>query len=441
MAKYNLSVKIVLVICFIAFYLQERYAIFSIDDWTYAFVVQDDYHNYQSVTDDHVIRKPVTSIYDAFISQSRDYFKTNGRFLIHALVQYICGTKTMGQFIVLNTVMFSFFILLLLRLINHHLNIWNLLIILSSFWILFPHKGMTFMGNITCSIDYLWSSVVTLLFIYIIEKITKYNNSYHSLTLYSIIFFSLIAGSLQESFSIGICGTLLIYILLYRHSIDHQLLTIFIAYMIGTVICMITPANFRRFDDIEGMGFHINSLLGLLSSPPFVIFTITIIVFAIRKKLVSVIKDHFLIIIPIFINVLFVIFIAYNGRHQLTAINVFSFIFIFRVYNKYFSFKYMKVFVCMMTSLAIMMYMIVLDMRKSYYQSYMMIIERAQHTNNGIVSGAEFENNTAFIKNNRILECNYISIFTFQDWDFFEKSLSVYLTKGKSNTYIKEVKK
>ena len=122
MAKYNLSVKIVLVICFIAFYLQERYAIFSIDDWTYAFVVQDDYHNYQSVTDDHVIRKPVTSIYDAFISQSRDYFKTNGRFLIHALVQYICGTKTMGQFIVLNTVMFSFFILLLLRLINHHLN-------------------------------------------------------------------------------------------------------------------------------------------------------------------------------------------------------------------------------------------------------------------------------------------------------------------------------
>ena len=62
-----------------------------------------------------------------------------------------------------------------------------------------------------------------------------------------------------------------------------------------------------------------------------------------------------------------------------------------------------------------------------------------KHNNNGIVSGKEFENNTKIIKNNRILECNYVTTFTFQDWDFFEKSLSIYLTKGKNNKLVEEV--
>ena len=61
--------------------------------------------------------------------------------------------------------------------------------------------------------------------------------------------------------------------------------------------------------------------------------------------------------------------------------------------------------------------------------------------NNGIVSGKEFENNTDRIKRNRILECNYIMTFTFQDWDFFERSLSVYITQGKDNKKVKEITK
>ena len=78
MNKKTIYTGLILGIFFLAFYFQDRYAIFSIDDWTYAFVVQDSYFNYQSVADDNVVRQPIMSFHDALLSQSRDYFKTNG---------------------------------------------------------------------------------------------------------------------------------------------------------------------------------------------------------------------------------------------------------------------------------------------------------------------------------------------------------------------------
>ena len=437
--KNKYIITIILIIFFVAFYAQNRYAIFSIDDWTYAFIVNNDAFNYQSVADDNVIRQPVSSFHDALISQSRDYFKTNGRFIIHSIVQYICGTKTMSQFVFLNSLMFVAFTLLVIRLSNCKYNIWNIIFVISSIWIILPHKGLTFMGNVTCSVDYLWSSVGTLLFIFFFIWLKDNRNfNYSSLILLSV--YALIAGSLQESFTIGIAGSLFIYLLYKRREIDHSLLVVSISYMIGTLICIITPANFRRFDDIGGGGFHSNCLLGLLSSPVFLLFLAILIVLTKKGQLLNIIKVHYFIISPIIINLLFVIFIAYNGRHQLTAINVLCLIFIIQIWIKYTSHNIKKITSIIFTIIALVSYYPILQIRKEYYESYQTILFRIdKHNNNGIVSGKEFENNTKIIKSNRILECNYITTFTFQDWDFFEKSLSIYLTKGENNKLVEEV--
>lgn len=441
--KYKVTITSILVIFFLSFYVQNQYAIFSIDDWTYAFIVNKDYVNYQSVTDDDVIRQPVTSFYDAFASQSRDYFKTNGRFVIHTIVQYICGTKTMQQFIILNTLMFIAFTLLVIKLSDSFSNIFNILFILSSIWILFPHKGLTFMGNVTCSVDYLWSSVGTLLFIFLFSWLEnrKYNNC-SIFTIIIITIYALIAGSLQESFTIGVSGALFIYLVLKRKEINKKQIIVLIAYITGMLLCVITPANFRRFDDIGGAGFHPNCMLGLLSSPVFLIFMIIMIVLAIKGNLMKTIKTNYIIVVPIIINLLFTVFIAYNGRHQLTAINVFCLIFMIRMWNTYSSYNVKRITTILLTSIAIISYYPILQARKEYYDSYQTILQRIKNdNNNGIVDGKEFENRTEIIRSNRILECNYIATFTFQDWDFFEKSLSVYLTKGKNNKLVEEIKK
>lgn len=439
--KRIITIVSILIGFFLAFYIQNQYAIFSIDDWTYAFKVNEDVFNYQSVAKDNVIRQPITSFHDAIVSQSIDYFKTNGRFVIHSIVQYICGTKTMPQFIILNTIMFSLFTILMIKLSYGIANICNLLFVLSSIWILFPHKGLTFMGNVTCSVDYLWSSVGTLLFISLFLWLKKKSNyRYSHITILFLSIYAFIAGSLQESFTIGVSGTLFLYIIFKRKEIDNKLVLISISYMIGTITCMITPANFRRFDDIGGGGFHFNCLLGILSSPIIIITFILLVVLLKNRKLISTIKENYLIIIPFIINICFAIFIAYNGRHQLTSINVFGLIFIIRMWKKYASNNIKIKTSVLLTIIALVSYYPILQARKNYYESYQTILYRINHDNHdGIVSGKEFEDNTDKIKKNRILECNYITTFTFQDWDFFEKSLSIYLTKGKSNQLVKEV--
>ena len=441
MNKKTIYTGLILGIFFLAFYFQDRYAIFSIDDWTYAFVVQDSYFNYQSVADDNVVRQPIMSFHDALLSQSRDYFKTNGRLIIHTLTQYFCGTCTMAQFVVFNSIIFAIFTLLLIQLTTCGNDLWKLLLLLSAIWILLPHKGLTMMGNITCSKDYLWGCTGNLIFLCLLHQTLSRKHGIIGLLLFVII--ALIAGSLQESFSIGIAGACFILVVLRWHNINSQLKTMIIAYIVGTGICMMTPSNFRRFDDIGGMGFHSNSLLGLLSSPVFLLFIISIIYLAKKGKLKNVAQNNMTLVLTmsVFINVGFALFIAYNGRHQLTAVNVFCFIVLFRTWMPLIHPKHLKIVTALLLLTSIASYQPILAYRKQYYEAYNLIFKRAKQSQTGIVSGWEFEQQTDELKSNPILECNYVWPFTFQDWDFFERSLSVYLTKGESNQMIKEVTK
>ena len=131
---------------------------------------------------------------------------------------------------------------------------------------------------------------------------------------------------------------------------------------------------------------------------------------------------------------------AYNGRHQLTSINVLCLILILRIWIKYAYNNYVRISAIILTSIAIISYLPILSIRKNYYDSYALILQRIELSDNGIVYGSEFERNTEIIRKNHLLECNYIDTFTFADWDFFERSLSIYLTKGIDNKLVKEVK-
>ena len=437
--KYKITAILIFTLFIFSFYFQDCYAIFYNDDWNYAFIVDNNYRNFQTAADDNVNRHPVTSFYDAITSQSRDYFKTNGRFIVHTIVQYLCGTKNMQQFVIMNTIVFSLFTLLVFLLsCQTKINITNLLLILSSIWIILPHKGLTFMGNITCSVNYLWACTITLLFILLFDKSIKHNNKPIVIAITTV--YAFIAGSIQESFSFGVSGALVIYIIWNYKTINKQTIIISIAYMIGTFICMITPANFRRFDDISGIGFHSHSILGILSSPPIIIFLILFIILIIKGQLLKIFQDNFIIITSIIISLVFTIFIAYNGRHQLTSINVLCLILILRIWIKYAHNNYVKISAIILTSITIISYFPILSIRKKYYNSYTLILQRIEISDNGIVSGSEFERNTEIIRKNHFLECNYIDTFTFADWDFFERSLSIYLTKGMDNKLVKEVK-
>ena len=432
---------IILSLFFLLFYLQNRYAISAIDDWVYAFIVNEDAQSHLSIMDDGVERQPVTSLNDAIVSQSRDYFKTNGRFIVHTLVQYFCGTMTMQTFVILNSVVFAFFTMLIIRMTNRKLTTSDLLLLLSAIWILLPHKGLVFMGNISLSVNYLWVSVATLGFIALFEKLQRQESLTWAMTIV-VSLFAFAAGSLQESFSIGVSGALLLFLIWKRKTLNKKIFLIAIAYILGAFACGLSPANFGRTDDIDGVGFHIKSLLGILSSPPIVLFIIVAAGLAIKGKLLDVVKNSYFLVVTAIINLLFAIFIAYNGRHQLTAVNICLFIVLLQIWLDTASLRLRKITSVVLICIAILSYFPILQVRKSYHDAFAALTERACSDNdNGIISGTEFEELTEKINHNYIIECNYVTTFTFQDWDFYEHSLSAYITKGANNRLIEEIRK
>jgi hypothetical protein len=90
---------------------------------------------------------------------------------------------------------------------------------------------------------------------------------------------------------------------------------------------------------------------------------------------------------------------------------------------------------------AILSYYPVLQARKSYNETYMAFLDDVRRSTDGSVSIRKFDEHTQRIGSNRILEGNYVAVFTISDWEFYQRSLSTYLTKGKSNKLIRELYK
>ena len=433
---------IVLTLFFLFFYTQDRYAIFCIDDWMYSFVVQEDAKDVLEVLDDGVVRQPVLSFEDAVVSQSRDYFKTNGRFVVHTVVQYLCGVWGMDWFVVFNSVVFLLLIILMVQFLRTDGRSvwWHWLLVFSAVWLLMPHKGMTFLGRIALSVNYLWVSVATLLFVMVFERLRRHGDS-RPLVLIGYVLFAFVAGSLQESFCIGVSGALFVYLLYKRGRAGRGLTAVSLAYMLGAMVCVLSPANFGRADDIGGFGFHTRVLLGLASSPP-ILLSIVLMFLLWRKGLLRrwVAENHLLLASAAF-NLLFVLFVAYNGRHQLTAINVMLLVVLLKVWaeGSIGSPRLRKAALVTMVVVTIVSYWPILQVRKSYYDCYQGVVERARQTTTGFVDGREFEDMRNRIKANLLVDVNYVETFTFNGWDVFEQGLSVWLTHGESNNFVTTV--
>ena len=428
----------ILVLFFFAFLFQNRYAIFCIDDWLYAFVVDENAQNYMSVADDGVTRTPVGSLSDAFYSQANDYAKSNGRFMVHSVVQYICGTMSMSSFVIMNSLVFALFTLLLLRLTFGKPAFPDLLLTLSAIWLLLPHKGLTFMGNVSIGVNYLWSCVATLLFIALYQRMLRSTLTSKSF-LFCFTLYALVAGSLQESFSLPVSGALLAVLLLRKSTRSRGAWIVAWAYVVGMLFCVLSPANFSRAGDIGGFGLHLRSFVGLASSPVFVLLVLMCLFLTAKHKLAWFIRQNLFLFATMAVSLAFVVFIAYNGRHQLTFINVVSLLLLLRGWQltDYGTKRVRRMAVTVMVVLSLVSYFPILNARKSYYDSYQRLIETIEKGGEGTVyDGSEFESLGRHIRQNYLLEGNYVQTFTFNNWDFYERSLSVYLTRGRSNALV-----
>lgn len=306
----QISRSIFFIILTIAVYLLNRFSIFAIDDYQYAFMQGD--------------TSPISSLKDIIISQSYHYMDHSGRFIVHSIVQLFCGILGVEWFRVLNSIVFVIFCGLTTRLIfkTWNTDITNYIFTTLAIWLFIPQIGYTVLGNIACSVNYLWAGTATLAFLLIYEKIKAaiHIPAYYSIGLFAV---GILCGSLQETFTIPIAGALCIYYCFNIKQLNRNTLWLLIGYCIGGLILVAAPGNFVRLQDSSSGNIIVNTILRcsdiFFSYWALIVAIFLHIVFLLynRKITLQFIAENITYYLMIIISITFFSVVAFTGEHQL----------------------------------------------------------------------------------------------------------------------------
>lgn len=292
-------------ICFISILiLNYLYPIFA-DDWVYTYVFN------------HNPPKKISSITDIIQSQYNHYLTWGGRTVTHFIAQLQLFINPYLQNII-NSIAFTGFIFLIYKFSNYNnkINIFIFIFIYASNWFFQP----SFISStlwITGSSNYLWGTLIVLLFIYPYYLYLR-NQEYQIKGIYSyIIFFiaGIIAGWTNENMSVATVLMLLFICLFFkkRGILPKWALIGFIGFVIGCILLIAAPGNYVRIEDanklthslgiIEIFKLRIHLMLDhyiYYILPLISIYIVSVIIFMKYKK-----TDNYRMII--FASVIFII--------------------------------------------------------------------------------------------------------------------------------------
>lgn len=405
------------------YYLLVRQNMFICDDFRYAFVQGTD--NY------------VNGWGDAVRSQMYAYVHENGRFLVHTIVQYFAGVLGIEWLRVANTFIFvsiCIFINKLLSSRNSTHEVSYALIVLALI-LCIPVPGYSYLGNIAMSVNYLWSSSLSLAFIYILELYlyeSRRAYSHHCLVL--LMSFSFVVGAWQESFSIGMSVALFAFVCIKKKNIDKATLMIILSYWIGASFVILAPSNVLREASWNGENTSLASrfIQGFGSVAVYaktfdaMVLLLLGLFFYNKHKLINIVKMDLIFILTSVVNVFFVACVAFTGPHQLVCVELFSSIVLLHILTEIVgSFSYSK------ASLTASIVIFILLMPIYYYRSkvneaYYQMIERAKSSTDGYLIGGSYDS-ISYKPRNWIVK-TYTTTEKNQNCPL--GTLSMWLTKG-----------
>lgn len=425
-----------LILVGILFFLLNRFSLFICDDHIYSFI--------------YGTNEIVRSFNDIIHSQWHHYFEQNGRFLVHCVVQYFCSFGSVEIFRILNSVVFVAFLSVSSKLIFpiNHISWINLLIVLVFIWYFIPVPGMTFLGNISLSVNYLWTSTAILFFILIYEKIRTCARQLPLLFNISLFVFGIVCGSLQESFSIGVAVALFCYYLFKIREFKGSIAYLISGFFIGTAIVVLAPGNFNRMNNLPKLSYDNNqsfvtsTLLSiishLLSLKICILLTFLLVLLYFKNKIefIKFLKKNFIYLISAIVTFFFIVFIAFTDKHQYTSISVFLIIlslktlFQLRDRNKK---KYKSIIIPLLILFFGCTYYPVYRIREEVSNSYNNFIKQAYKANDRTLNGTYHIHHylDSYINSGKF-RYRFIGTYSYMGSDSRKEDLSKYLTKGKN---------
>lgn len=422
------------VIVFIGFYLLNRFSVLIGDDYWYCFHGVDDDGN----------SLYVSSFYDAVKSQFHAYMTHNGRFIVHTLTSYFCGVLGIKIFSLLNSLVFSFLFIGILRLSRIYIGyqIWDKYLIIFMLFILMPYPGQIFWGSIAMSINYLWTSCAIIYYIILYEGIKKHKLEHNFIGNIILFICAVLLGSLQESFTIGISGALFLYYCFHIKKLKGTVAYLVIGFWIGTAIIVMAPGNFIRLEEVNNasnVSMFISSLSNFVRLFVDTKLLITwLVLYSLllikdRSRFRYFYKENFFYIWSIILNAS-VVLISYSGERQLTCIELFSLILVVKLLFYVFDANYKKWghICCILTSFVCMfIYYPIYNYRKLAFNAYNELAN-SDVVNNTIVNRTYIDVSRRAKSN--MLFSRYTYLIDFEDWVY--RGFSLLKSGGKDMNYV-----
>lgn len=225
------------------FALLDHWSVSLGDDYGYMFTDSQNHNG-----DGH----QVESLADCWNTQMSHYRTTNGRFLVHLLTQmFLCVTPSwVWRFC--NALVFGLLWLFGCRLVSGkgEFSLLTGTLMWSAIWILMPDPGLIMLSLVAFSTNYMWTGASTLAFLWIY----LHGGKFKPWAFAGVLIFSLLAGSMQESYSLPVCGALVLIPIFTRRMPQGQKLWLATAYIIGTLACICAPGNGSHLQTAGGLG-------------------------------------------------------------------------------------------------------------------------------------------------------------------------------------------
>lgn len=311
-------------LCGIAYFFLIRQYIPVLDDFRYHYRYDD-------------WPQPIQSFTDIFKSQTYHYIHTNGRFVVHCIVQFFCGFGNLTSYFILSSLVFVFLLMNATLLIKRDLpfdtqKAGSISCIFPLLLLLFiPQVGIFFFGSVAFTVNYMYSTAVYLCFIWIYYEVKDTPLDWKIWECIILSLVGILCGSWQEAFSICIAGALGIYYIFHFKEVRGALWWLLIGFAIGAIIGVFAPGNFVRITTLEVPSrlkiYDIEQMLKhRLFFQSLIAVTIISLIVDIRAHRPLFICKNWLYYISIVISLLFAACIAYHDLYQLTIIQIFSII-------------------------------------------------------------------------------------------------------------------
>ena len=181
------------------------------------------------------------------------YFHWSGAFIPTFLGHLFCGYFTSKTiFNIANTICFGVFIYYgtqTICLINHAQTKHSYLVktlLFSTMWYLCCPVPCETMFWVAGSLNYLWNTTLSLIFLYYYLKYKNTELSFFKITILSCI--SFFAGTTHVLSSAAISASLILYTIFHYKELKNSTYIMTIAFLAGTLFLYIAPGNYERFN-------------------------------------------------------------------------------------------------------------------------------------------------------------------------------------------------